>query len=397
MQPSSSGTRTHSSTPTTIALRSPKLLSSNPWLSFDVAPPSEETCNVFDLKHGLDAASPSNWALTSTEHGLERLIQTSVKAVKFETSLFAISAGESFGTSLSKRLSTFIDQNQLEVACNGLLGYTIHQAASYIDSWSRACHEHPNLFKYKQFGLVPSPLGFAFDSRITERKQLIRVLCSAIFIDRILSSLLFYADPLESFALVEHLTKSYIESAEDLIPHSHWVYETTQPFPAGTIGRACQQSLKWRTYFDELPKPSPKGQSDPGFQDFGKVPNKLLKDMLKADERAADGIAQGNISRCAFSLLTTWGQTTVCNAIIISRLYLTCFPKGDGSYTGNDFTNFEQIRPIEAYKTIAAPKKPKKALTRALKSASDTPEPSNALDVPAVTASKSFSTEYVEF
>lgn len=300
------------SNPGTVAFLQPSLTASNPWICLNAGSPSDASCTQFDIKHGLNPASLSDWALSEGEHGLTRLFRTSLKSVRFHTPVFNLGSGESFGTSILSRVELFIVSKKLQSLFEGLLGYTVRQAAAYVDSWSDVCRRSPNLFKYKQFGLVPSPIGFSFDSRVTERKQLIRILCSVIFIDRILAAQLFYLSPVPSFNSVYAQTQSYITSPDKLVPESHWVYQISRNFPSGTVGRACQQSLKWRTYFDGLEnRTSKKSQIEPGYDDFGKVPNRLLRDMLKADQRAADGTAQGNISRCTFSMLTTWGQTMV--------------------------------------------------------------------------------------
>lgn len=320
-----SSSHSSSSTPGTLTLFRSPVSSSNPWISFDITAPSESDCRAFDKQHGLDSAFPGNWALSPHEQGLECLLSMSLSAVHFETSIYNIPTGQSFGCSLLDCLDNFIAENSLSKSITGFLYYTLCQAMMYIDSWSNSCHTMPNLFKYKQFDLVPSPVGFPFNPRIQEQKQLMHLLCTTIFIDCILAAQFFFSDPLESWAQVEACTHSYIESPELLIPKSHSLYQYSQSFPAGTIGRVCQQALQWCTYFDDLPKPLKKGQTATIFEDFGKVPNKLLKDIVKSDQRAAEGIAQGNVSQACFSLITTWGQTNVRLSHFVPHFKLTSF------------------------------------------------------------------------
>lgn len=378
---------------TTIALRPLSTAGGNPWISIDVVPPSDDACTLFDIEHGVDASKLETWALSPKEHGLARLLKTTLKSAHFYTSLYDMQDDQPFGISLVSRLNDFIGSSQLTKMFDGLVGYTVRNAALYIDSWDDACHQNPNFYKYKQFGLIPTPLGYSFDSRVVARKQLIRILSSAIFIDRILASELFYISIEKSLTDVEYSTRDYVESPETLIPMSHWVYQTHQTFPSGTVGRACQQALNWRIHFQELPKPIKKGQIEPTFDDFGKVPNKLLKDMIKADQRAAEGIAQGNISRCAIMLLTTWGQTNVSQVDLYT---LSICPyilvQGNGDHADVSFPNFETLRPIEAYRSVTMPKNAKKGKNPVSKS-----QPSNKEETMVFSAEYAFYFSYIAY
>lgn len=193
----------------------------------------------------------------------------------------------------------------------------LRQCARYLDAWNEEIHLRPNLDDYEVFGLVRSirPTSKP-ENRTVPRGQLLRIAATAKVLDAILEAELFFATRSQSLGDAKIKATQYLTSRDILIARTNLaVYQSSDVLVDKSAAKVCRSILRWRTQFAEALKDSsqsPKPRVIP-YPVFSDVPNGLLADIFAKDARKDRLVAEVNVKRACFALLTLWGLLNVCD------------------------------------------------------------------------------------
>lgn len=261
------------------------------------------------------------WVLPPTTHGLSCIRRTTLAAVQWRSVLFSASTKSPdplYNTTVLAKLEGELSSTNPFLSIifqNTRLASLLRQCARYLDSWNEEIHLRPNLDDYEAFGLVSTIRPTSnLESNTTARAQLIRIASTAILLDGIMEAEVFFAHQSTSFVAAACRTEEYSTSIDLLRSRTNFrIYQSTESLPEKSAAKVCRSTLEWKLKLENALKVSNPGPSQekiiyPAFSD---VPNELLADISRGDGRKNELVAELNVKRGCFSLLTLWGLLDV--------------------------------------------------------------------------------------
>lgn len=295
----------------------------NIWLDITPPEPTPDEIAVFDAEHHLTPQDYESWKLPAGEHAISRACVNSLGGVEWLSPVFTRGSKFEVGESVYQKLVSYLSESSTiisETFRTPTIATLTSRIAKYIDSWSTTCHTRPILQDYKAYGLVPTPPGFTFPRNEAAPKNFTKVASLAIALDRMVAGAGMWAD-IDAYVTSAKLVRKRYKTTLGSLDSVNRIYHPAQNVTSHPLARLFHDTANWRSYFQAFATRDSVAPSLLDPTQYSSLARKLIENAEKAELKANGNVAEANIMRVAFGVLTMCGLIPVRKLVVSAMSY----------------------------------------------------------------------------